>query len=295
MKENRQRLNLDLDLLRTFVIVADLNTFGAAAAAISRTQSAVSQQMQRLETLVSKPLFMRHGRNKLLTEEGTQLLAFARRILKYNDRACQALETQGAEGRVVFRIADEAAEIFFTTPLNVVRTLYPKLMLDLSINSDPFEDRGGSRGQNELIVTTQAPASHKSVLLRQQPTLWCCARHYRFNPEKPLPLIVSSTPRGYSEMLMAHLTHAGFTWYISHVASTLSATRSALLAGLGISAWPAMSAIDESLRILGAEEGLPGLEDTRYFLCLPHQSSGDIAQNIFDVFSVGAMVGQHGE
>ena len=59
----RPILNLDLDLLRTFVAVADLNTFAAAAAAVCRTQSAVSQQMQRLEQLVGKELFARHGRN----------------------------------------------------------------------------------------------------------------------------------------------------------------------------------------------------------------------------------------
>ena len=62
---NRPIINLDLDLLRTFVAVADLNTFAAAAAAVCRTQSAVSQQMQRLEQLVGKELFARHGRNKL--------------------------------------------------------------------------------------------------------------------------------------------------------------------------------------------------------------------------------------
>lgn len=67
---NRPILNLDLDLLRTFVAVADLNTFAAAAVAVCRTQSAVSQQMQRLEQLVGKELFARHGRNKLLTEHG---------------------------------------------------------------------------------------------------------------------------------------------------------------------------------------------------------------------------------
>lgn len=58
---NRPVLNLDLDLLRTFVAVADLNTFAAAAAAVNRTQSAVSQQMQRLEQLIGKELFARHG------------------------------------------------------------------------------------------------------------------------------------------------------------------------------------------------------------------------------------------
>lgn len=73
---NRPIINLDLDLLRTFVAVADLN-FAAAAAAVCRTQSAVSQQMQRLEQLVGKELFARHGRNKLLTEHGIQLLGYA--------------------------------------------------------------------------------------------------------------------------------------------------------------------------------------------------------------------------
>ena len=61
INENRSILNLDLDLLRTFVAVADLNTFAAAAVAVCRTQSAVSQQMQRLEQLVGKELLLATG------------------------------------------------------------------------------------------------------------------------------------------------------------------------------------------------------------------------------------------
>ena len=82
INENRSILNLDLDLLRTFVAVADLSTFAAAAVAVRRTQSAVSQQMQRLEQLVGKELFARHGRNKLLTEQGIQLKSFDSKAIK---------------------------------------------------------------------------------------------------------------------------------------------------------------------------------------------------------------------
>lgn len=95
---NRPIINLDLDLLRTFVAVADLNTFAAAAAAVCRTQSAVSQQMQRLEQLVGKELFARHGRNKLLTEHGIQLLGYARKILRFNDEACSSLMFSNLQG-----------------------------------------------------------------------------------------------------------------------------------------------------------------------------------------------------
>ena len=107
---NRPIINLDLDLLRTFVAVADLNTFAAAAAAVCRTQSAVSQQMQRLEQLVGKELFARHGRNKLLTEHGIQLLGYARKILRFNDEACSSLMFSNLQGVLTIGASDQSAD-----------------------------------------------------------------------------------------------------------------------------------------------------------------------------------------
>lgn len=106
----RPILNLDLDLLRTFVAVADLNTFAAAAAAVCRTQSAVSQQMQRPEQLVGKELFARHGRNKLLTEQGIQLLGYARKILRFNDEACMSLMYGSLQGALSIGASEETAD-----------------------------------------------------------------------------------------------------------------------------------------------------------------------------------------
>ena len=97
----RPILNLDLDLLRTFVAVADLNTFAAAAAAVCRTQSAVSQQMQRLEQLVGKELFARHGRNKLLTEQGIQLLGYAFWFYENHDRTAVRLHVSENNARAI--------------------------------------------------------------------------------------------------------------------------------------------------------------------------------------------------
>jgi len=120
--ENRLILNLDLDLLRTFVAVADLNTFGAAAIAVSRTQSAVSQQMQRLELLVEKELFVRHGRNKLLTEHGVQLLGYARKILRFNDEACLSLRSSTLDGVLTLWAAAEITEAILPAQLDIPKT-----------------------------------------------------------------------------------------------------------------------------------------------------------------------------
>ena len=48
-------VGLDLDLLRSFVAIAEEKSFTRAAARVGRTQSAISLQMQRLEGVWVKP------------------------------------------------------------------------------------------------------------------------------------------------------------------------------------------------------------------------------------------------
>ncbi|HZH46839.1 MAG TPA: LysR family transcriptional regulator, partial [Roseococcus sp.] len=79
--------DLDLDLLRGFVAVAERGGFTAAGAALGLTQSAVSLKVKRLEDLLGKPVFTRAPRRVDLTREGETLLSYARRMLALNDEA----------------------------------------------------------------------------------------------------------------------------------------------------------------------------------------------------------------
>lgn len=72
---------LSLDQLRTFVAVADCGSFRAAAASLSRVQSAVSQTVANLEHQLQVKLFDRSGHRPTMTPEGQRLLADARDIL----------------------------------------------------------------------------------------------------------------------------------------------------------------------------------------------------------------------
>ena len=73
--------DLDIDLLRCFVAVADAKGFTAAGKVLGRTQSAVTIKIQRLEELVDRQLLKRTSRSLSLTGEGELLLGYARRIL----------------------------------------------------------------------------------------------------------------------------------------------------------------------------------------------------------------------
>lgn len=51
------RQNLDMDILRTLVVATELGGFNRAADFIGRSQSAVSQQLRKLEEQIGQPLF----------------------------------------------------------------------------------------------------------------------------------------------------------------------------------------------------------------------------------------------
>lgn len=64
---------MDWDKLRVFHSVADAGSFTRAGDALNLSQSAVSRQVSALEASLSTPLFHRHARGLLLTEQGELL------------------------------------------------------------------------------------------------------------------------------------------------------------------------------------------------------------------------------
>src|SRR5690349_5764294 len=102
--------DLPLDLLRTFVAVADTGTMARAARVVERTPSAVSLQMSRLADIVGKPLLTGTGRGQRLTGAGEMLLRHARDILAAADRALSDLADGAMHGPVRFGIVQDVAD-----------------------------------------------------------------------------------------------------------------------------------------------------------------------------------------
>ncbi|BCT15192.1 LysR family transcriptional regulator [Enterobacter cloacae] len=274
-------MNLDLDLLRTFVAVADLNTFAAAAAAVCRTQSAVSQQMQRLEQLVGKELFARHGRNKLLTEHGIQLLGYARKILRFNDEACMSLMFSNLQGVLTLGASDESADTILPFLLNRISSVYPKLVLDVSVKRNAFMVEMLNENKVDLVVTTHRPGQFDCLTLRTSPTHWYCAAEYVLQKGEPVPLVLLDDPSPFRDMVLTALNEANIPWRLAYVASTLPAVRAAVKAGLGVTARP-VEMMSPDLRVLGKSDGLPALPDTEYLLCHNSSSHNELAKVVFE-------------
>jgi DNA-binding transcriptional LysR family regulator len=71
---------LDWDKLRVFHAVAEAGSFTHAGESLNLSQSAVSRQIQALEEALQVPLFHRHARGLILTEQGETLNRTVREV-----------------------------------------------------------------------------------------------------------------------------------------------------------------------------------------------------------------------
>ena len=71
---------MNWDKLRIFHVVAETGSFTGAGHILNLSQSAVSRQIRGLEDSLNLPLFHRHARGLLLTEQGEELYHTARDI-----------------------------------------------------------------------------------------------------------------------------------------------------------------------------------------------------------------------
>src|SRR3982751_2134179 len=97
--------DLEIDLLRAFVAVAETGSFTAAAPGVGRSQSAISQKILRLEETLGRRLFDRTSRALALTRDGEHMLVIARRMLDINDIAVREMLEPPAIGSLRLRIA----------------------------------------------------------------------------------------------------------------------------------------------------------------------------------------------
>ena len=118
---------MELRQLRYFITLAEELHFGRAAAREHIVQSAMSQQLQRLERELKVRLLERNTHRVQLTSSGIVFLAEARQILANVDRAAFAAQRAAASAPVLRVGAVDASYDSMALILHDVRERYPTL------------------------------------------------------------------------------------------------------------------------------------------------------------------------
>ena len=150
--------------LRTFKTVADLTSFSLAAQRLKLSQPSVSYQVKELEEALGLPLLDRLGKRVQLTEAGTLLYGYARRMLDTLDEATVAIEEMRGIQRGSLRVGASTTVGIYLLPaaLGAFKKRHPGLVIALEI---------GTRARvteqvlnNELDLGVVGPASKDAEL-----------------------------------------------------------------------------------------------------------------------------------
>jgi molybdate transport repressor ModE-like protein len=211
----------DWDRVRIFHAVAEAGSFTKAADKLGLSQSAISRQIGALEEHLGAPLFHRHARGLVLTEQGEILLEAANDVARRMAVVESALSGSRDQPTGLLRVSTTigVGTVWLTSHLTEFAELYPEIMIamvvgdgevDLSMREADVAIRLQRPTQSDLIqrrlitIHTHLYASHAYLERHGEPrTPHDLDRHrlvvYGENVSPPVPTLNWSLVAGQEE------------------------------------------------------------------------------------------------
>jgi DNA-binding transcriptional LysR family regulator len=247
---------LDVDVLKTFLAIADEGNFTRAAKNVNKTQSAVSMQMRRLEELLGVTLFAKEGRASRFTAEGERLVEYARRVVAINDEAVTAFTRPDLVGSVRFGTPDDYADRFLPEILARFARTHPQVMVDVEcMNSAPLFERV-KRRELDLALVTFSCDIHTNEPIRRERLVWVTSQRHAAHMRDVIPLAVSHVGCDWRHKVLSSLESRGMKYRIAYSTPNSNAHNAAVMAGLAVGAIPEMC-VQPNMRILTEKDGFP--------------------------------------
>ena len=224
--------------LKVFKTVADRLSFTKAAAELLISQPAVTKQINELERLLGKPLFLRHGNRISLTDDGVRLLEYANRILAlYGELRDAFVEEQGAlSGEIRLGASTTLSQYVLPGLLAKFRKLYPDVRVTLFNGNTEQIERQIADGKLDFGMiegTASNPALHYELFMDDELVLVTSASNTSFTREEitaadlpALPLVIRENGSGTLDVLSRELSRHGLSLRQLHIEMQLGSTES---------------------------------------------------------------------
>jgi len=158
------------------VAVADRANMTAAGNALHLTQSAVSQQIARLEQVLDGALFVRDRRGLRLTASGERLLGKARRVLALNDEIWAEMTAQTVEGTVRVGVAYDLVGSCLAPSLKAYSEAFPRIEISVVCASSPDLIEALAKGEVDLALVEEPVGLSGGECLAVERLVWVGAK-----------------------------------------------------------------------------------------------------------------------
>lgn len=275
------RPDLNIELLRTFVTVAETGGFKRAGEILFLSQSAVSIKIKKLEDLFGKKLLdRRQGRLVGLTEEGAHLIDCAREMLRLNDMVFLSVTDPDLAGTVQLGLPEDFIEQHLPLVLARFAKSHPRVRLDVRCDLSRMLIAAVHNGNLDAALIKQAPGRGSGIPLFKEPLVWVGAPIMADAFNGTLPLVLFSEGCAYREQVIMVLNQAGLDWRVVFTSASLSGIQAAVLGGMGISVLP--KSIARGLPLLDDSNQLPALPESELALVMGKRKSSDATRKLVD-------------
>lgn len=286
-----QSSDLEIDLLRAFIAVAETGSFTAAAEVVARSQSAVSQKIIRLEEILGMRVFERTSRTLTLTAEGERLLVGARKVMLHFDSFMREMRAPVTVNTLRLGISENLVPTQLPRLLSRFSKLYPDLELELTtgLSNDLLADHEAGR-LDVVISKRKMGAAQRGRIIWREPLVWIAAKDYEIEAARPLRLVMMRPPCAYRAIMVEALASVQREWSSACLASNLGGVQAAVAAGLGVTAL-GTSFLQEGMRIIEPSEKLPTLPSTEVAVIGDEPRTQHLLQPLVALLTEGLMSG----
>ncbi|MGO1069984.1 LysR family transcriptional regulator [Lysobacter sp. CA199] len=266
--------SLDLEQLRAFVAVAEAGSISGGAGRVFRSQSAISEQIQKLEAATGAALLLRSRNGVSPTPAGERLIGHARHLLALGELALHDVRNEPRRAEVRLAISDYFRPDEIAGLLAHLGRHCPHLRLQVHVGQSAALAQGHAEGSYDLALTMEIDngprrgrGSSNVAWLREEPLAWVATPGLDLRRESELPLVLLPPSCSLHQTAVRRLQRQGTGYRIAHTGSGVAGVQAALRAGLGLGCLNA-SAIGPGLAIAHSPR-LPSLPQCRFGLLSP--------------------------
>lgn len=251
--------NIDIGVLRSFLLIAEGHNFSQAAALVGRSPSAVSLQIQGLEQDLGAQLFRRSNREVALTLAGERLLGFARRLVRLNDEAIVAFRGSASKPRPLrFGTTQDIAEAILPEVLHRFSLEHPEVELTLRVDRSVSVVEAVRTGEIDAAIAVRRDDPLEQDTLAELPMLWIGQDGMILPEDRPVPLVLFDPPCSFRSAAIAALASGGRAYRMALTSPSLTGLKSAVEVGLGLTTRTRLL-VGPGITDVGARLGLPEL------------------------------------
>jgi DNA-binding transcriptional LysR family regulator len=250
--------NLDIDLLKTFIAIAETGGFTRAAEEVHKTQGAVSMQMKRLEDILRRPVFVREGRQNRLTPDGERLLDYARRIVRLHNEAVISFAKPEITGIVRFGVPDDYADNLLPEFMARFSRTHPMVQVDVDCEGSSKLIERTRNGERDLALVGVQAGPEGFDVIRREPLVWVTSVRHCVHETEVVPVAVAQVGCAWRDNTFKQLDSWNRRYRVAYQSVNSNAIRAAVLSGLAIGVVPRVS-VAPGMRILTQADGFPPL------------------------------------